>query len=82
MHKEKFDDLEGKVREDKFNLLKSDLQRKQNEFTVANKSNEAAVYSSFSLSQIIAWRSKQLADGQFVKECVLMAIEIICPEKQ
>jgi hypothetical protein len=29
MHKEKFGHLEGKLREDKFKLLKSDLQRQK-----------------------------------------------------
>jgi len=38
MHKEKFNNLE-----DKFNILKLDLQWQQNIFTVAKKSSEAVV---------------------------------------
>jgi hypothetical protein len=30
MHKEEFGDFEGKLREDKFNVLKSDLLRQRN----------------------------------------------------
>jgi hypothetical protein len=54
LHKDTFGVLEGKLREDKLKNLKSDLQRQQNIFTVATKSNEAAVHASFAISQIIA----------------------------
>jgi hypothetical protein len=53
-HKEKFGRLEGKLTEDKFNVLKSDLQWQHNALTVANKSSEASVYASFALSKITA----------------------------
>jgi hypothetical protein len=54
MHKVKFGHLQGKLRYDKFNLLKSNLHWQQNVFTVSNKSNEAVVYASFAQLQIIA----------------------------
>jgi hypothetical protein len=37
--------LEGKLREDKLKNLKSDLQQQQTIFTIATKSNEAAVHA-------------------------------------
>jgi hypothetical protein len=43
---------------------------------VVNKSSEAAVYASFTQSQIIARRSKLFTDGESV------ATETLCPEKQ
>jgi hypothetical protein len=44
IHKEKFGHLVGKPREDEFIVLKYDLERYTNIFTVANKSSEAAVF--------------------------------------
>jgi hypothetical protein len=63
LHKDVFGVLEGKLREDKLKNLKSDLQRQQNIFTVATKSNEAAVHASFAVSQIITKKSKLFTDG-------------------
>jgi hypothetical protein len=36
----------------------------------------------FSISQIIAKKSKPFMDGEYVKECIMKAAEILCPEKQ
>jgi hypothetical protein len=58
------------------------LQRQQNTFTVATKTNKAAVQASFIISQIIAKKSKPFTDAKYVKECVMKAAEILCPEKQ
>jgi hypothetical protein len=69
------------LREDKLKNLKSDLQKQQNIFTVATKSNEVAVHASFAISQIIAKKSKLFTDGEYVKECAMKAAEILCPEK-
>jgi hypothetical protein len=82
LHKDTLGVFEGKLREDKLKNLKSNLQRQQNIFTVATKSNEAAVHASFATSQIIANKSKPFTDGEYVKECIMKAAEILCPEKQ
>jgi hypothetical protein len=79
LHKDKFGVLEGKLREDKLKNLKSDLKRQQNMFTVATKSNEAAVHASFAISQIFAKKSKPFMDGEYVKECIMKAAEMLCP---
>jgi hypothetical protein len=52
MYKGKFGHLEGKLREDKFNLLKLDLEQ-HDVFTVHNKLSDAVVYAGFALLQII-----------------------------
>jgi hypothetical protein len=82
LHTDMFGVLEGKLREDKLKNLKYDLQRQQNIFTVATKSNEAAVHASFAISQIIAKKSKPFADGVYVKECMMKEADILCPGKQ
>jgi hypothetical protein len=58
------------------------LQRQQNIFTVATKTDEATVQANFIISQIIAKKSKPFTDGEYVKECIIKAAEILCPEKQ
>jgi hypothetical protein len=58
LHKNKFGVLELKLREDKLRNLKSDLQRQQNIFTAATKSDEAVIHANFAISQIIAKKSK------------------------
>jgi hypothetical protein len=58
------------------------LQRQQNIFTVATKTDEAAVQASFIISQIIAKKSKPFTDGEYVNGCIMKAAEILCPEKQ
>ena len=34
------------------------------------------------LSEKIAWSAKPLADGEFIKDCLLSAAEIMCPEQR
>jgi hypothetical protein len=82
LHKDKFGVLEGMLRENKLKNLKCDLQRQQNILTVATKTNEVAVQASVIISQIIAKKSKPFTDGEYVKECIMKATEILCPEKQ
>lgn len=63
LHKRNFGHFEGKLREDKFNLLKLDLQQ-HDVFTAHNKLSEAAVYASFSLMKIIAEQRKRFMGGE------------------
>jgi hypothetical protein len=58
------------------------LQQLQNIFIIATKTNETALQASFIISQIIAKKSKPFTDGEYVKECIMKAAEILCPEKQ
>jgi hypothetical protein len=58
------------------------LQRQQNTFTIATEISEAAVQASFIISQIIAKKSKSFTNGEYVKECIMKAAEIFCPQKQ
>jgi len=52
--KRNFGNFEDKPCEPKLKVLKSDMQRQQNVFTVANKSSEVVVCASFALLQITA----------------------------
>jgi hypothetical protein len=74
--------LDVNLREDKLLNPKSDLQRRQNTFAAATKSNEAAFRCSFSMSQISAKKLKPFMDGDYVSGCIMKATEIIFPEEQ
>jgi hypothetical protein len=82
LRKDKFGVLEGRLRENKLKNLKCDMQLQQNIFTVTTKTNEAAVQASFIISQTIAKKSKPFTDGEYIKECIMKAAEILCPKKQ
>jgi hypothetical protein len=81
VHK-RFGLLDGKLREDKFYIPKWDLKQQHKVFTVADKSSEASFYLRFTLPNIFGKRSKPFTDDDFVKEFILKATEILCPEKQ
>jgi hypothetical protein len=38
--------------------------------------------ASFRLTQMIISKSKPFSEGEFIKECILEACEVICPEKR
>jgi S-adenosylmethionine hydrolase len=67
LHKDKFGVLEGRLRENKLKNVKCDLQRQQNILTVVTKTNEAAVQTSFIISQI-------LKSNSFLKISVFLQI--------
>jgi hypothetical protein len=66
LRKDKFVVLEGMLRENKLKNIKCDLQWQQNIFTVATKTNEAAVQVSFIISQIITMKSKPFMDAKYM----------------
>ncbi|UYV81898.1 hypothetical protein LAZ67_21000070 [Cordylochernes scorpioides] len=44
-----------------------------------SKESEAAVHASYVLSEMIAKHSKPFTEGDFIKECLIKAAEIVCP---
>jgi hypothetical protein len=49
--------------------------------TKSTNDSEIAVKASYADSAVIAKRLKPYADGKFVKECLEVVGDIICPEK-
>ena len=47
-----------------------------------NKTSKNAVRASFALSEKIAQSSRPFTEGTFIKECLLTASDILCPEKK
>ena len=69
------------MRQEKVSELKSLLVKQKNYFTDINKASEASVKASFAISELIAKSSRPFVEGKFIKQCMLKACEILCPEK-
>jgi hypothetical protein len=80
-HKEKYDLFVGKIREDKLNELKLDINKQQHILQYLSKANETAVKASYALSHLIASNSKHFIDGQIIKKCLIKTVKIMCPDK-
>ena len=81
LHKKKYHVYKGKMRQEKVSELKSSLVKQKNYFTDINKASEASVKASFAISEMIAKSSRPFVEGKFIKQCMLKACEILCPEK-
>ncbi|XP_067949860.1 general transcription factor II-I repeat domain-containing protein 2-like [Watersipora subatra] len=82
MHRVKYDAYTGKVRQDKVIQLKSALCKQRSFFTKINQSNKDSVRVSFVLSEMIAKSSRPFTEGSFIKECLLTASDILCPNQK
>ncbi|XP_023413524.2 general transcription factor II-I repeat domain-containing protein 2-like isoform X1 [Loxodonta africana] len=71
-----------KMRNRKFNELKKRLKLQHDLVLNLNKISDAAMKCSYVLSEKMAQASKPLTDGEFIKECLLSAAEIMCPEQR
>lgn len=77
-----YDKYVDKIREDKVRSMKNQLNLQQKLFFNANKTSDAAVKCSYVISEKIARASKPFTDGEFIKSCILSAVDVICPEKK
>lgn len=59
--------------------LKLGLKKQQVRISKALQESEAAVHASYVLSELIAKHSKPFTEGDFIKECLIKAGEIVCP---
>ncbi|UYV72786.1 hypothetical protein LAZ67_10000706 [Cordylochernes scorpioides] len=78
-HKSKYDSYEGLMRQEKLKEFKLGIKKQQFMFTKVSQESEAAVHASYVLSEIIAKHSKPFTEGDFIKECLIKAAEIVCP---
>ncbi|KAG6921105.1 GTF2I repeat domain containing 2 [Chelydra serpentina] len=66
----------------KFSNLKAAFAKQRNFFSGINKSSEDSVRASFVISEMIAKSSRPFTEGLFIKECLLKASEILCPDRK
>lgn len=80
-HFSAYDKLVGQQREDKVSLLKSNLANQQSRMSKPTAETKNAARASFHVSYLLAKKLKPFSDGEFVKECMEILVEDICPEK-
>lgn len=77
-----FDSITGQDRGKKAEELKQKLLKQQNLFRRIASESLSAVEASYAVSYKIAKALKPFTTGDFVKDCMLTAVEITCPEKR
>lgn len=81
-HASKMDAIQGQFRLDKLRDLKKKLENQQYSFTRSNADSESIVKVSYIISEQIAKKSKPFTDGEFVKQCMESAAEVLCPTQK
>ncbi|KAL4103366.1 hypothetical protein QTP88_018743 [Uroleucon formosanum] len=80
-HKTTFSKFTEKLRLDKLQSLQNNFSSQQLLFKKQKNINEAATKASFRISHLLAKRGKAFSDGSLIKECIIQAVEEICPER-
>ena len=74
--------LVGLQRSEKLTKLSGNLKKQQHSINKGTAESENNTKVSYLISSMIAKRMKPFTDGEFVKECITVAIDSICPEKR
>ncbi|XP_067943372.1 general transcription factor II-I repeat domain-containing protein 2-like [Watersipora subatra] len=81
-HYEKYKDLDLKQKLQKVEEMKRSLACRQTLFTKAKSKSEAAVKASFIVAAEIAKSARPFSEGEFVKKCMVIVCDIVCPDKK
>ena len=77
-----FRSTEVKQKKDKINRLKLCLEKQCSIFQKQNTESEKNTQASYEVAKLIAKNIKPFTDGDFVKDCLMAVVEVICPEKK
>lgn len=75
-----FSKIEGEARDRKIESLRRSLVAQRNVFTKASSQLDNCVEVSVRIAALIAKTGRPFTDGDFAKECILLAAEKLCPE--
>lgn len=81
-HAHKYDSFQGQQRKEKVDELLSRLKKQQSVFIHSRDISDAAVKASYLIAQEIVVASYPFSVGEFVKTCMVKAVEIVCPDKR
>ena len=73
--------LGGQMRLDKINALQRCLDSQQASFTRPRCDRDNVIQTSYAMSDLIAKKLKPHIEGEFVKECIVKAAELLAPDK-
>ncbi|XP_042325950.1 general transcription factor II-I repeat domain-containing protein 2A-like isoform X1 [Sceloporus undulatus] len=85
-HKDTYDGFVGQARKDEISKLTSQQnifvkQKQQNVFLKQKQQNISSMRASYEVAQAIVSAGKSFTEGEFVKDCLLRVVKVICPEK-
>ncbi len=80
-HKLKYKSLSTLERAKKAELMISQLKKEKSAFTKQNVTSDEVTRVSYIIAHKIAKNGKPFAEGEFVKECMIESMQILCPEK-
>lgn len=80
-HASAYSQFKDKQRTEKFEKMSRSLSCQQNLFRKANSENESLTLVSTKVAYLLAKKGKPFMDGNIVKECMMEAVGVLCPEK-
>ncbi|XP_077968766.1 general transcription factor II-I repeat domain-containing protein 2A-like [Styela clava] len=78
----KFSELDSQRRKDKIKQLKDSLEKQSSFFHKQHNETEQNIVASYEVAKLIAEHMKPFVDGEFVKECLMTVVGIVCPDKE
>ena len=81
-HSAKYDSFQGERRKEKVQNMIKNLKQQQSIFTKKSDNADNLLRASYIVSEKIAKHSKNYSDGEFVKDCLIVVAERLCPEKR
>lgn len=79
-HYEEYNVFQGIVREEKLDKLISSFHSQLNFFSKLTVRDKSLTRASYEISYILGCRGKPFSDGELIKDCMVRAVELICPE--
>jgi uncharacterized UBP type Zn finger protein len=80
-HRTECDQYKEQFREYKLRKFKSARNKQQSMFTTVQKDSEAAVNAAYVIVQLLARNAKCFSESEFVRQCLVYTVEIMCPDK-
>ena len=80
-HANMYEKFEGQIRKDKLQTLEKSVKAQQSIFIRTSRDTLSNVKLSFVISEAIAKSCRLFTDGKFIKNCIGMFVDKMCPEK-
>ena len=81
-HTNTYEMFEGQARKDKFQNLKNSVNTQQSVLIRASSNTLSNVKLSFKISEAIAKSCRPFRGNEFIKDCIGMFVDEMCPEKR
>ena len=81
-HSSLYDSFQGQRRKQEVGKLIKELKEQQTIFVKKRDDTDDIIRASYIVSEKIAKHSKNYSDGEFVKECLLAVVDILCPSRK